>query len=77
MKNTLLKLHAHKEKLCAAAISGLFTAAAYAQSDPFATTVSEVKTKIGEYGAALVGVAAVGVIFSIAIKYVKKIPRSS
>lgn len=50
---------------------------AMAQStDPdmvFSTAVSDVSEKIGTYGAALVGVAAVGLVFAIAIKYVKKI----
>lgn len=47
---------------------------AHAQAtDPFDAAVTNAKTKIGEYGAELVGVAAVGVIFMIGIKYIKKI----
>lgn len=42
-------------------------------SDAFADAVTDVTTKIGTYGAALVGVAAVGVAFMVGIKYVKKI----
>lgn len=57
------------------AVLGLSVAplASFAQADPFATAVADVTTKIGTYGAALVGLAAVGVVFMIAIKYVKKI----
>lgn len=42
-------------------------------TDAFADAVTDVTTKIGTYGASLVGVAAVGVAFMVAIKYVKKI----
>ena len=52
--------------------------AANAESaDPFDTAVATVTTKVGTYGAALVGVAAAAVVFMVAIKYVKKIPRAS
>lgn len=52
--------------------------AANAQAtDPFDAAVTEVTTKVGTYGAALVGVAAAAVVFMVAIKYVKKIPRAS
>lgn len=49
--------------------------AAFAQvaADPFTTAMTTATTKVGEYAAALVGLAAVGVVFMIAIKYVKKI----
>jgi hypothetical protein len=46
---------------------------AFAQADPFTTAVTDATTKVGTYGAALVGLAAVGVVFGIAIKYVKRI----
>lgn len=46
---------------------------AFAQTDPFTAAVADVKTKVASYGAELVAVAAVGVVFLIAIKYVKKI----
>ncbi|ODU08180.1 MAG: hypothetical protein ABS84_14090 [Rubrivivax sp. SCN 71-131] len=39
----------------------------------FEAAVTSVTTDIGAYGAALVGVAAVGVGFMVAMKYVKKI----
>ena len=51
--------------------------AARAAADPFDTAVTEVTAKVATYGAALVGVAAAAVVFMVAIKYVKKIPRAS
>lgn len=62
-----------------AQVSGIALAAAlpvisFAQAtDPFDTAVTDVTAKVQTYGAALVGLAAVGVVFMIAIKYVKKI----
>lgn len=51
--------------------------AAHAQStggsEAFQTAVQQVTSDIGGYGAALVGVAAVSVVFFVAIKFVKKI----
>lgn len=41
--------------------------------DPFETALADATEKIGEYAAALVGVAAVAVVFMIGVKYVKKI----
>lgn len=48
---------------------------ALAEGEPtaFEAAVTSVTTDIGAYGAALVGVAAVGVGFMVAMKYVKKI----
>jgi len=53
----------------------LVSASVFAQeaTDPFSTAVTEVTGKISTYGAALVGLSAAGVVFMIAIKYVKKI----
>lgn len=60
------------------AVATLPLAIARAQAaDPFDAAVTEVTTKVGTYGAALVGVAAAAVVFMVAIKYVKKIPRAS
>lgn len=39
----------------------------------FTQAVTQASADIATYGAALVGVAAVGVVFMVAIKYVKKI----
>lgn len=46
-------------------------------TDPFDTALDTATTKVGSYAAALVSLAAVAVVFMIAIKYVKKIPRAS
>lgn len=47
---------------------------AFAQeTDAFATAVTDVTAKVSTYGPALVGLSAVGVVFMIAVKYVKKI----
>lgn len=47
---------------------------AFAQAaDPFDAAVTDVTAKITTYAGALVGVAAVGVAFMVAMKYVKKI----
>lgn len=43
------------------------------ETDPFATALADATEKIAEYAAALVGVAAVAVVFMIGVKYVKKI----
>lgn len=53
-------------------------APAFAQStDPFDAALTSATTKVGTYAAALVGLSAVAVVFMIAMKYVKKIPRAS
>jgi hypothetical protein len=52
-------------------------AQAQAVTDPFTTAMADATTKVATYAAALVGLAAVGVVFMIAMKYVKKIPRAS
>lgn len=46
-------------------------------TDPFDAAVTSATTKIEAYGGALVGLAAVAVIFFIAIKYVKKISKAA
>lgn len=51
---------------------------ASAQSvDPFDTALATATTKVTSYAGAMVGLAAVSVVFLIAIKYVKKIPKAS
>ena len=57
-------------------VSGLVMAQAVA-TDPFETALSTATTKVGSYAAALVGLSAVAVVFMIAMKYVKRIPRAS
>ena len=46
-------------------------------ADPFDTAITTVTDKVEGYAAALVTLSAVAVVFMIAIKYVKKIPRAS
>jgi hypothetical protein len=42
-------------------------------TDPFDTAVGDIEVRVESYGGALVGLAAVGVIFMVGMKYVKKI----
>lgn len=44
-----------------------------AAAEAFTTAVTAVTADVGTYGAALVGVAAVGVGFMVGMKYIKKI----
>lgn len=48
-----------------------------AATDPFDTALTAATTKVTSYAGALVGFAAVAVVFMIAIKYVKKLPRAA
>ena len=60
------------------ASSLLLLSQAQAATDPaFGNAVTAVSGDISTYGAALVGVAAIGVGFMIAMKYVKKISRAA
>jgi hypothetical protein len=52
-------------------------ASAQAVTDPFDAAMTTATTKVGAYAAALVGLSAVAVVFMIAMKYVKRIPRAS
>ena len=52
-------------------------ASAQAVADPFDTALTTATTKVGAYAAALVGLAAVSVVFMIGMKYVKRIPRAA
>ena len=57
-----------------AVVAGLVATGAHAAADAaFTSSVTSVTADIATYGGALVGVAAVGVAFGIAIKYVKRI----
>ena len=67
----------YREAGIAVALAVPMLAQAQAASDPFDTAITDATAKIGSYGAALVGVSAVGVVFMIAMKYVKRIPRAS
>lgn len=46
-------------------------------ADPFDTALNTATTKVGAYAAALVGLSAVAVVFMIAMKYVKRIPKAA
>ncbi len=62
-----------KAKFAALGALALSAGSAFAQTDPFTTATTTITEKINTYGAALVGIAAVGVVFWVGIKYVKKI----
>ena len=69
-----------KQQLRNAAAGGLAllaSASALAATDPFDTAMTTATSAVGDYAAALVGLSAVAVVFMIAMKYVKKIPRAS
>jgi len=65
--------NAISNKILAAGVALSASIPAFAQTDPFTTAVADVKDKVTTYGGELVAVAAVGVVFMIGIKYVKKI----
>lgn len=63
-----------KAKFAALSAMALSAGSAFAQAtDPFQSAADTITEKINTYGAALVGIAAVGVVFWVGIKYVKKI----
>lgn len=55
--------------------ASVLPAFAFAQEagDPFTAAITSATTSVSTYAAALVGLAAVSVIFMIGMKYVKKI----
>lgn len=58
--------------------AALLPAVAFAQTaDPFDTALATVTAKVTSYAGALVGLAAVAVVFMVAVKYVKKLPKAS
>ena len=58
--------------------AALAPAVSFAQAaDPFDTALSTVTTKVTSYAGAMVGLAAVSVVFMVAVKYVKKLPKAS
>lgn len=50
---------------------------ALAQTDPFTDAMTDATAKVTTYAGALVGLAAVAVIFMIGVKYVKKITKAA
>lgn len=81
MKEKMVRLRGFAERnalRAAVAVVGAVPFLANAQStDPFDSAVTTITTKVGTYGAALVALSAVGVVFAVAAKYVKKLPRAS
>ena len=74
LKEKLNSVYARAGVIAALTVPGL----AMAQStDPFDTAITSLTTKVTSYGGALVALAAVGVGFFVAIKYVKKITRAA
>lgn len=70
----MTKLQNFRARSLAIVAAGALPVLSFAQSvDPFADAVSDITTKVTSYGGALVGLSAVGVVFWVAIKYVKKI----
>lgn len=63
----------------AVAVSSLVPVAAMATEpeDPILTAFTELGSKVGIYGAALITLAIVGIGFAIGIKYLKKAPRAA
>lgn len=74
----MFNLKAKYAAIAAIAVTPILYVSAYAQSvDPFDTALTTVTASTTKYASALVGVAAIAVVFMIAIKYVKKLPRAS
>lgn len=66
-------------RIGAAVSTAMLAPAVFAQAatDPFDTALATVTTKVTSYAGALVGLAAVAVVFMVAVKYVKKLPKAS
>ena len=77
VSNCLVERNQMKNRFIVGAIALLASGFAAAQAAPttsaFTTAVTSVSADIATFGGALIGVAAVGVGFMVAMKYVKKI----
>lgn len=73
--NTFRTLRKYGPRLGAGVATLSASALAMAQDAAFTTAVADISADIAAYGAALVGVAAIAVVFLVAGKYVKKITR--
>lgn len=73
-RNVLRKYGA---KLGAAAAMAIPLLASATTTDPFTQVMTDATDRVESYGAAIAVLAGVGVLFMIAVKYVKKIPRAS
>lgn len=60
-----------------AALTALPLLASAQVTDPFDTAIATATTKVESYGAALVGFAAVAIVFYIGIKFIKKVPKAA
>lgn len=64
-------------KVLAGSVLLLSSVGAMAQeTDPFEVAITTVTGKVQEYGTQLVALSAVGVVFWLAIRYVKRIPSA-
>ena len=61
------------KKIGVAAVGVLASVGAFAADTAFTTAVTTITADVTSYAGALVGIAAVGVGFMVAVKYVKKI----
>lgn len=81
LKNLTSKITAKAVAVSAIATTAMLGVCAFAQTtggtDPFDTALATVTASTTKYASALVGVAAIAVVFMIAIKYVKKLPKAS
>lgn len=82
LKQTIVSAYNSRHDLAAKVTVGAMLAIAAAQAsaqatDPFEVAMAAITTKVGTYGAALVGLSAVAVVFYVAMKFVKKIPKAA
>lgn len=63
-----------RAKLALVATGVMLSGAALSQTtDPFADALADITAKVTTYGGGLVILAAVGVVFMVGVKYVKKL----
>ena len=76
MKQTLRDFFSGRT-LAVATVAALPVLASAQSVDPFDTAITTITGKVEGYAGSLVVLAAVGIVFAIAIKYMKKIPSAS
>lgn len=78
MNRRFAVLRSKAARVGSAVFAATLAPVAFAQAtDPFDAALATVTTKVNGYSASLVGLAAVSVVFIVAIKYVKRIPKAS
>ena len=79
MKSRFTFLRGNAARISSVVSTAFLAPLAFAQAatDPFDTALATVTAKVTSYAGALVGVAAIAVVFMVAVKYVKKLPRAS